>query len=224
MSTPGEIQRAPSVGRSARARLPHPRSVDIGRRVTRRRCVRQRPIQHGPQIEVRGRGSLPGISQPEAVMARTQNRQPVNAEDALERLRRLSLGETSMEALLQAVAEVAKQVMPGEPETSVSVLVGRVPTTVVSTGALAHDCDESQYKLRNGPRLDASTSGELTGMADAVAEPRWRDYVQEAAERGVLSSLSVPLPIGKGSSAALNIYARTANAFDEDSRSVALRL
>jgi GAF domain-containing protein len=163
-------------------------------------------------------------------MARTQNRQPVNAddavnaEDALERLRRLFLGETSMEALLQAVAEVAKQVMPGEPETSVSVLVGRVPTTVVSTGALAHDCDESQYKLGNGPCLEASTSGELTEMADAVAEPRWRDYVQEAAERGVLSSLSVPLPIGKGSSAALNIYARTANAFDEDSRSVALRV
>jgi|tagenome__1003787_1003787.scaffolds.fasta_scaffold20925049_3 GAF domain-containing protein len=157
-------------------------------------------------------------------MASTQHRQPVNANEALERLRRLSLRETSMEALLQAVAEVAKQVIPGNPETSVTVLVGRIPTTVVSTGALAHDCDESQYERGDGPCLNAATSGELTEIADTLAEPRWRDYVEEAAERGALSLLSVPLPIGEGRSAALNIYARTANAFNEDSRSVAVRL
>jgi GAF domain-containing protein len=72
--------------------------------------------------------------------------------------------------------------------------------------------------------MHAASSGQVTEVADAQAETRWRDYVQEAAERGALSSLSVPLPIReKGVSAALNIYARRPNAFDEESRSVAAR-
>ena len=157
-------------------------------------------------------------------MASSQNRQVVNADEAVERLRQLFLRETSMEALLQSVAEVAKQVIPGNPETSVTVLVGRLPTTVASTAALARDCDESQYERGYGPCLHAAVSGELTEIVDAVTEPRWRDYAEHAAEHSVLSSLFVPLPIGEGRSAALNLYARTANAFDEDSRSMALRL
>src|SRR5215213_3905079 len=131
-------------------------------------------------------------------MAEQQNRQPVDAELALERLRQFSLRETSMEALLHAVADVATEVAPGDLETSVSLLLGSVPTTIVSTGALAADCDESQYDHGDGPCLNAATKAELTEIADASAETRWQDYARHAAELGALSSLSVPLPIGEG--------------------------
>src|SRR4051812_17249884 len=113
--------------------------------------------------------------------------------------------------------------MPGNPETSVSLLINDKPSTPVYTGQLARDCDESQYGRGYGPCLHAASTGELTEIADAQAETRWRDYVQNAIEHGALSSLSVPLPISEGVAGALNIYAREPNAFDENSRSVATK-
>jgi GAF domain-containing protein len=146
-----------------------------------------------------------------------------NADQALDELR-WALGEHPGADALQKVADSAKQVLPGHPETSFSVVFQGFPTTVVTTDPLALNCDESQYAHGDGPCMHAATSGQLTEVADARAETRWREYVQEAAARGALSSLSVPLPIrAKGVCAALNIYARRPNAFDEDSRSVAMR-
>jgi GAF domain-containing protein len=146
------------------------------------------------------------------------------ADQAVDELGQLLLGEQPMEDALQEVVDSAKQVLPGDLETSVSVLFQDFPTTVAYTDRLAVVCDESQYAHGDGPCMHAASSGQLTEVADAQAETRWRDYAQEAAERGALSSLSVPLPISaKGVSAALNIYARSPHAFDEESRSVATR-
>jgi GAF domain-containing protein len=158
-------------------------------------------------------------------VADIQHPQPADPTEALERLGRLSLRELSMESLLQTVADLTKTVMPGNPETSVSLLVKDHPTTVVSTGALAIDLDETQYEEGHGPCLHAARTGELTEIADTRAEDRWPDYTPRAVERGNLSSLSVPLAIDPDAqvSGALNIYARQPGAFDEASRSVAVR-
>jgi GAF domain-containing protein len=156
-------------------------------------------------------------------VASSENSQPANAAEALERLGRLSLRELSMDSLLQMVADLAKAVMPGTPEASVTLLVKDRPTTVASTGQLAVDLDETQYERGHGPCLHAARTGELTEIADTRTDDRWVDYSRRAAEAGNLSSLSVPLPIDEDEqvSGALNLYARKANAFDEGSRSVA---
>lgn len=149
---------------------------------------------------------------------------PRHADQALDELDRLLLRGHSGGDALQKVADAAKHVLPGDPETSVSVLFKGLPTTVVDTDSLASDCDESQYAHGDGPCMHAARSGQLTEVADARAETRWREYMQEAVERGALSSLSVPLPVRhQGVRAALNIYARRPNAFDDESRSVATR-
>src|SRR3954464_12750710 len=154
----------------------------------------------------------------------SQNSHPSSAE-ALERLGRLSLRDLSLDSLLQTVADLAKTVMPGNPETSVLMLVRGDPTTVVSTGQLAVDLDERQYERGHGPCLHAARTGELTEITDTRTEDRWPEYAPRAAERGALSSLSVPLAIAADEAVpgALNIYARRPAAFDADSRSVATR-
>jgi GAF domain-containing protein len=158
-------------------------------------------------------------------MADNDAAQPANAADALERLGRLSLRELSMDSLLQTVADLAKTVLPGNPETSVTLLVRDQPSTVVHTGQLALALDERQYDSGHGPCLHAARTGELTEIADTRTESRWSDYVPRAVEAGALSSLSVPLAIDRDErvSGALNIYARQADAFDDRSRSVASR-
>jgi GAF domain-containing protein len=146
-----------------------------------------------------------------------------DATAALEQLGRLTLHEQSMQQLLQAVTDLAKLVMPGEPEASVSLLIDKKPSTAVFTGPMALELDERQYECGYGPCLHAATTGELTEIADTETETRWPDYVRLAAERGCRSSLSVPLVVGERVTAALNTYARVPNAFDEQSRVIAAR-
>jgi GAF domain-containing protein len=156
-------------------------------------------------------------------MSSTDPSGPLDPLEALEQLSRLALRENCMKSLLQSVADLAKQVMPGNPEASVSLLINDRSSTAVFTGQLARDCDESQYGRGYGPCLHSASTGELVEIADAQAEARWRDYLGHAVEYGALSSLSVPLPISEGIAGALNVYARKPNAFDEESRSVATR-
>jgi GAF domain-containing protein len=158
-------------------------------------------------------------------VADTQNPQPADPAEALERLGRLSLRELSMDSLLQMVADLTKTVMPGNPEASVLLLAKDQPNTVSSTGELATDLDESQYETGQGPCLHAARTGEVTEIRDTRADDRWPDYTPRAVEHGNLSSLSIPLAIDQDAqvSGALNIYARRPDAFDEASRSVATR-
>jgi GAF domain-containing protein len=156
-------------------------------------------------------------------MSGTDNEGSSSAEQALDQLGRLTLRTHDMQSLLQKVADLAKTVMPGNPETSITLLVNDKATTAVFTGQLALDCDESQYGRGYGPCLHAASTGELVEIADAQADTRWRDYLDRVVERGALGSLSVPLPVSEGVAGALNIYARKPNAFDEDSRSAATK-
>jgi len=154
-----------------------------------------------------------------------ENSPPADPAEALERLGRLPLRELSMDSLLQTVADLTKTVMPGNPEASVCLLIKDHPTTVVSTGQLATELDETQYERGHGPCLHAARTGEMILIADTRAEDRWPDYTPRAVEHGNLSSLSVPLGIDPDEqiTGALNIYARRPEAFDEVSRSVATR-
>jgi len=148
---------------------------------------------------------------------------PDRTAEALERLGSLTLREQSMESVLQTVVELAKQVLPGNPETSISLLENDKATTAVSTGRLATDLDESQYGRGYGPCLHAAATGETVEISDARDEPRWPDYARSAWERGSGSSLSIPLPIGESLRGALNMYGREPKSFDDAARSAATR-
>jgi GAF domain-containing protein len=156
-------------------------------------------------------------------MSRNELPDSLDPAEALERLSRLTFREHGMRSLLQTVADLAKEVLPGDPEASVSLLINDKPSTAVFTGELARACDESQYGRGYGPCLHAAGTGEVVEIADARADTRWRDYTAYAVEQGALSSLSVPLPITEGIAGAVNVYARKPHAFDEDSRSAAIR-
>ena len=145
------------------------------------------------------------------------------ATGALEQLGQLTLRDQSMETLLKAVTDLAKTVMPGDTETSVTLLIDGVPTTPAYTGDLALGCDEKQYEQDEGPCLHAARSGNLTEIPDVRSETRWPRYTEHAVRVGAMSSLSVPLRLADRMSGALNVYARKAQAFDDASRKVAVR-
>jgi hypothetical protein len=105
-------------------------------------------------------------------VANNQSPQGATAAEALEHLGQLSLRQHSMTSLLQTVAKLTKTVMPGDTEASVTLLVKGEPTTVVSTGRLALDLDETQYERDHGSCLHAARTAELTEITDTRTDSR----------------------------------------------------
>lgn len=146
----------------------------------------------------------------DAVVERT-----LDPEAALDRLGRIRLSDHSMRTLLGEVATLAKLTLPGDLETSVTLLTGDRPSTAVFTGELSRNLDETQYGGDDGPCLHAARHGEPVEIQDMRSDGRWPGFAESAVRHGCLSSLSLPLPVHEGVSGALNIYAREPQRHDQ---------
>lgn len=134
--------------------------------------------------------------------------------DVLAELARIVLAEETLTSVLSKVAELTKQVISHADEVSLTLVRKGRAETAAFTGAMAMQADERQYGLDSGPCLDAGRGGEILHITDMRSEERWPDYTPHAIQVGVLSSLSVPLPIQEDLIGALNIYSRAPGAFD----------
>ena len=145
-------------------------------------------------------------------MTDTQNTQP---QDAFAELAKISLAEHSLEHVMAKIADLAKSTLQVRGEVSVTLVERGKPSTVASTGALATDLDERQYARSYGPCLDCIDGGEPLIVEDMRHEQRWPDWAATAADLGAGSSMSIPVPLQREVSAALNVYSTDAGAFDE---------
>jgi len=140
----------------------------------------------------------------------------IEASDAFAQLSTIVLGEEPLEAILERLVHIARQVLPITVEASITLLSRDDATTVASTDEVAVKLDERQYDDERGPCLDAAAAGERIRITDMRSEPRWPRFAAAAANAGVLSSLSMPLPIQRNVTGALNFYATSVDAFSEE--------
>jgi GAF domain-containing protein len=146
-------------------------------------------------------------------------------QSAFDELGRISFAEHSLESVLHRVTELAARVLPGEPVTSVTILQGGKTATVASSGTLALDLDEVQYRLGAGPCLSAASTGTTAELLDTSAAPiEWAQFAAVAAARGCGSVLSFPLPVQELVSGALNVYGRKAPGGGGRTRELVSRL
>ncbi|WP_222194025.1 GAF and ANTAR domain-containing protein [Modestobacter italicus] len=115
--------------------------------------------------------------------------------------------------VLTEIVQISRRAIPGAEASSITLIRGDRAFTAAYDGQIAMDADELQYQRGHGPCLDAGRAGELFVVTDMAAEDRWPDYARHAAERGVGSSLSVPLPFQGATIGALNNYATRPGAF-----------
>jgi GAF domain-containing protein len=92
----------------------------------------------------------------------------------------------------------------------------RGPYTAASTGDMALELDELQYRERSGPCLQAAAEKATVWLPDTATDTRWPAWSRRAAAGGAGSMLSVGLPILDEVSGALNIYGGAPGAFDDD--------
>lgn len=106
----------------------------------------------------------------------------------------------------------------------VTLLRPRTAGTVASSEPDAEKMDELQYKYDDGPCLRAAREGTLYSVPDFARESRFPDYTAAVRNHGVRSALGVPIILDAPAYAGLNLYSRTAGAFDDDAIAQARQL
>jgi len=140
---------------------------------------------------------------------------------AFAEIARIDLSQHTLDQVLARVSELAKASVPGAVEVSVTLLRAGRPATAAFTGPLALTLDEQQYANGYGPCLDAAMGGVTLVVTDMRGEQRWPEYAPRACGAGVLSSVSVSLPVQHAMTGALNVYGYEPDAFDDGAVSLA---
>jgi GAF domain-containing protein len=126
----------------------------------------------------------------------------------------LLTGHQPLRDTLTHIAEFAVQAIPAAEGAGLTMLEDDRAQTVVASAEFVQAVDEVQYGLGEGPCLLAvetrrtQTSGSLGGE-----EARWPRFGPRVGRMGVHSVLSLPLLLPDRVVGAMNVYARTKNAF-----------
>lgn len=131
--------------------------------------------------------------------------------------------EDDTESTLHLVVQNAIALIPGVEEGSISVVAGRRNVeSRAPSGPLPSEVDDIQAQVGQGPCLDAVREQQTVRVDDMRTEGRWPEFARRAHDAGVGSMLSFQLFVEGDNLGALNLYARTAGAFDEDSERIGL--
>ncbi len=131
-------------------------------------------------------------------------------------LAKVVVAERSLQDLLDEITGIARRAMIGSEAASITLMRGDRAFTAAYDGQMALDADELQYERGYGPCMDAGRAGLVFLVDDMRTEERWPDYARRVSERGIGSSLSVPLPFQSATIGGLNTYSSRPHAFVEE--------
>lgn len=118
--------------------------------------------------------------------------------------------------LLRQAVELGSQVAPDALSCSITEIAGGDEYhTPVYSDQLALDLDKAQYEAGDGPCMAAAREQRRHYFDATTDGERFPGFTEAAVERGVRSSISLPLP-SPTRSAALNLYASSRYAFDAE--------
>jgi hypothetical protein len=119
------------------------------------------------------------------------------------------------DTLLRQAVELSRDVTPDAVGCSVTTIDGDRYHTPVYSGQLALDLDRAQYQAGDGPCMAAARERRSHNFDASTDVDRFPGFTEAAVERGVRSSISLPLT-GPTLRAALNLYGSSRYAFDAE--------
>jgi hypothetical protein len=165
----------------------------------------------------------PEAIQPEAI-------QPDQADALVLALRRAARDLVSrhsisdLEQVLTQIVATAVDTVPGVDAGGISMTENGHITSRSPTNDDIRKLDDIQAQLHEGPCISAIEFPPDDGvvMAQDLTRPpdadRWPHFAPQAVAHGYQALLSTQLSPDGGTRAALNLYSRTANTFDESAR------
>ena len=149
-----------------------------------------------------------------------------SAEEALEHVQHavlkldgitesLAHEEDPQTAALSRAADLIMQLIEDCSAVSITVLDGsEPPRTAASTADWATELDCRQYRLDDGPCLDAARRQIVQRVDFHEARQRWHDFTAAATDVGVASFLSAGFSTGDRMLGSVNLYGAGDHAFD----------
>ncbi|WP_103338897.1 GAF and ANTAR domain-containing protein [Amycolatopsis sp. CA-126428] len=134
---------------------------------------------------------------------------------ALEALTAVLREEDDFRILLQHICLQVRHAVPGVHEASITLVTGEVPHTATATSAVVDDLDGDQYRIGDGPCLEAVRGGKIVRTTVSDAVERWPRFAGGAREAGFGSFLAAPLVADERFSGAINCYGRQDDGFEE---------
>ncbi|MEV6413626.1 GAF and ANTAR domain-containing protein [Kribbella sp. NPDC051718] len=128
----------------------------------------------------------------------------------------LELDET-LDQLLASVLDT----VPGITQASLSVTTrdGRIET-LAPTDERVVLADQIQYKLRQGPCLEAALSEPVVETGELATDPRWPEYGPAAAALGFGAQIAFQFRAEPHARGALNLYADEPHSLDSETRAL----
>lgn len=137
--------------------------------------------------------------------------------ESVETLSRYFVGRVSLGDTLQTVVDLSVRAVPSADMAAITMLVDDKVTTAVFSDPAAPDIDQAQYRSGRGPCVEAFRTGTPVVIPSLVDDDRYPEFAAAALERGVASSLSLPLQAREQTLGALNYYSRRDKAFTDES-------
>ncbi|OZM72492.1 transcriptional regulator [Amycolatopsis antarctica] len=134
---------------------------------------------------------------------------------AIESLTEMLDRADDLPAMLRWVCQHATEAVPGADMAGVTLLRDGKPTTAAITDETVSEVDADQYRVGDGPCLEAATTGKVVRVDVEEAHERWPAFAASARRAGVRSYLAAPLVIDNVHSGAINLYGRQAHGFFE---------
>jgi GAF domain-containing protein len=139
--------------------------------------------------------------------------------------RQLQEEHGDVEGTLQSITALAVATIPNAKECSISYVISRKSVEPrASSSDLPGQLDQLQGDLGQGPCLDAVWDEEVVRVDDVGADERWPEFAAKASEMGIRSMLCFQLFVQGDQLGAMNLYARTPGAFDDESQEIARML
>ena len=126
------------------------------------------------------------------------------------------VGRQPLVETLNRVVELAREGIATADYVAVTTLRNGRPETSVATDPMILEIDQAQYDAGSGPCLDAFREGRVERIRSTADDTRWPEFGRAAAERGVLSTLSLPLMLDDEGLGGLNFYSTQVDGFSEE--------
>jgi GAF domain-containing protein len=124
--------------------------------------------------------------------------------------------EPDLVQTVRRVIELAHTSIPGCDFAGLTLTHPDRLETAVATDDVVVELDRAQHELGEGPVRSAARSERTCEIRDTRTDPRWPAWGSRAAQAGVRSVLSVQLTGPNQVPAAMNLYSREVDAFDQE--------
>lgn len=146
-----------------------------------------------------------------------------NEERLIEAIRQMasfSVVDNVLPDILTRVAMLANDTIDGAAFVGLTMFVNGRPQTPVFTDEESPEIDSVQYDTGVGPCLDSLRDGVVYAIPSTAHDTKWKPFSNACVTHGVLSTLSLPIKNGDEAIGAMNLYAREAEAFDDDAQTL----